>query len=95
MDTKAEPRIPAGTSNYRRSTSPPEQNPDGGEKTTQDNSTTTGDAQLRFPPCASPANGGNQPNADSQLQLQRYHPPPTARQADGENQHLTSKQRGW
>jgi hypothetical protein len=41
--------------------SPPEKNPDGGEKDhPQDTSTNTGDAQLRFPPCASPADGGNQ-----------------------------------
>jgi hypothetical protein len=45
--------------------SPPEKKPDGGEKDhPQDARTNTGDAQRRFPPCASPADGGNQPHSD-------------------------------
>jgi hypothetical protein len=45
--------------------SPPEKKPDGGEKDhPQDTRANTGDTQLRFLPCASPADGGNQPSAD-------------------------------
>jgi hypothetical protein len=45
--------------------SPAGENPDGGEKDyPQDTRTNTDDAQLRFPPCASSAHGGNQPSSD-------------------------------
>jgi AAA domain len=63
---------------------PSGEEPDGGEKDHPQNTcTNTSDGQLQFPPCASPADGENQPSSDPHASIASAHPISANRQTSG------------